>query len=627
MCSPSPPLARLLRLLLPSVEGLCLTIQCLAIQCLAISGLAVPVLASEAASETASEAASDIWLQDLAQDAGLDFVQWSGAAGRLDFLDMMGGGCALFDADGDGDLDVYLAQGALIRPGDAGKTLLPPPSERPTDRFYRNESAGHTMRFVDATEASGLVAAGYGQGVATGDADGDGLLDLFVANYGPDQLWRSRGDGTFDNVTEAAGVAGDDDGWSVGGTFFDADSDGDLDLFVISYVEWQSSDEKRCYDSSSRVNYCGPEGYQGTTNRFFRNRGDGTFEDATQAAGLAADGLPSLGVVAFDADHDGRLDLYVANDGQVNRLWLQQENGAFRDEALLAGLAVNGRGLAEAGMGLTAGDADGDGDLDLFVSHLETETNTLYADLGGGLFEDRTLSYGLSADSLSFTSFGTAFVDLDLDGRLDLPVVSGAVRLAVERPANLEPGPRSLGQANQLFVSGVAPAGGAAFTDRSELAGDDFPQPETSRGLAVGDVDGDGDDDLLLTQIDAPVRLLRNLAGDGKPWLGVRVVEPAGRDDALRDALGALVTLHDESGASRVRRAATDGSFACASDPRVRFALAGLETPRSISVRWTDGSVELFPAPESGRYSTLVRGKGKGEENTNAPTAADSTTD
>lgn len=595
MVYPSRSIARLLRLLVLPAAGLCSTL---------------PIVASE------------VWLEDVAPAAGLDFVQWSGAAGRLDFLEMMGGGCALFDADGDGDLDIYLAQGALIRPEDAGKTLRPPPDMKtlesmPTDRFFRNDSSDGTLRFVDATDASGLAAtglaaSGYGQGVATGDADGDGYLDLFVANYGPDQLWRSRGDGTFENITEAAGVAGDDDGWTVGGTFFDADGDQDLDLFVISYVEWQSDDEKRCYDSSSRVNFCGPEGYRGSVNRFFRNRGDGTFEDATKTAGLAADGLPSLGVVAFDADHDGRPDLYVANDGQANRLWQQQPDGTFRDEALLAGLAVNGRGLAEAGMGLTAGDADADGDLDLFVSHLETETNTLYADLGGGLFEDRTLPYGLSADSLSFTSFGTAFADLDLDGRLDLPVVSGAVRLAVERPADLEPGPRSLGQANQLFVSGEA-RDGAAFTDRSELAGDDFRRPETSRGLAVGDVDGDGDDDLLTTQIDAPVRLFRNLAGDGQPWLGVRVVEPTGRNDGLRDALGAMVTLHDAKGSQRVRRAATDGSFACASDPRVRFALAGLETPRSISVRWTDGSVEVFPAPDAGRYSTLVRGEGKAD--------------
>lgn len=576
------------------------------------SDSAGPVQTAEASeTSTTGNAQETPWLEDVAPTAGLDFVQWSGAAGRLDFLEMMGGGCALFDADGDDDLDVYLAQGALLRPDDAGKTLLPP-VEPLIDRFYRNDSADGVLRFVDATQASGLVARAYGQGAATGDVDGDGHLDLFVANYGPDQLWRSRGDGTFENLTEAAGVAGDSDGWSIGGTFFDAEGDGDLDLFVISYVEWASSDDKRCYDASSRLNFCGPEGYRGALNRFFRNRGDGTFEDATTAAGLAAEGLPSLGVVAFDADGNGRLDLYVANDGQVNRLWLQQPDGTFRDEALLAGLAVNGRGLAEAGMGLTAGDADGDGDLDLFVAHLETETNTLYADLGGGLFEDRTLAYGLSADSLAFTSFGTAFVDLDLEGRLDLPVVSGAVRLPVERPAGLEPGPRSLGQANQLFVSvPTPPQKGALFTDHSAAGGEHWGKLETSRGLAVGDVDGDGDDDLLVTQIDAPVRLFRNRAGDGKAWLGLRVVESTGRNETLRDALGAVVELHRKDGPPRVRRAATDGSFGCASDPRVRFGLEGFGDVTGVTVRWTDGSAETFEAPEPGRYSTLVKGKGK----------------
>ncbi|MDA8018183.1 MAG: CRTAC1 family protein [Thermoanaerobaculia bacterium] len=560
---------------------------------------------------------SEPWLEDVAKDVGLDFVQWSGAAGRLDFLEMMGGGCALFDADGDGDLDVYLAQGALLRPSDDGKTLVPlPKGEKgglPMDRFYRNESTDGTLRFVDATGASGLVATGYGQGVATGDVDGDGLLDVFVANYGPDQLWRSRGDGTFEDLTTSSAIAGDDRGWSAGGTFFDAEGDGDLDLFVISYVEWTSRDDRRCYDASSRLNFCGPEGYQGAVNRFYRNRGNGTFEDATTAAGMLLDGLPSLGVVAFDANEDHRLDLYVANDGQVNRLWLQQPSGTFRDEALLAGLAVNGRGMAEAGMGLAAGDADDDGDLDLFVSHLETETNTLYADLGGGLFEDRTLAYGLSADSLAFTSFGTVFADLDLDGRLDLPVVSGAVRLPVERTPDLVPGPRSLGQANQLFVHLADGPRGPRFEDRSELGGKDFLRLETSRGLALGDIDGDGDEDLLVTQIDAPVRLFRNRIGDGKPWLGVRVLEPAGRPDALRDALGAVVSLQREGGAPRVRRAATDGSFACASDPRIRFALEGFGEVTGVSVRWTDGREETFAAPQPGGYTSLVRGRGLDE--------------
>ena len=542
---------------------------------------------------------------ERALETGLDVHHDSGADGAYHFPEINGAGAALFDADGDGDLDLDLVSSAPF-PDRAG---------RPSDRFYRNESSGGVLRYIDATEASGFVAPGYGQGVATGDIDGDGRLDLFVANYGADQLWRSRGDGTFDNVTEAAGVSGDAEGWSVGGTFFDADSDGDLDLFVISYVEWRSSDEKQCYDASSRVNFCGPEGYRGAVNRLYRNRGDGTFEDATTATGLAADGLPSLGVVAFDANADGRLDLYVANDGQVNRLWIRQENGSFADEALLAGLAVNRRGLAEASMGLAMGDADGDGDLDLFVSHLETETNTLYADLGGGLFEDRTLAYGLSADSLSFTSFGTAFADLDLDGRLDLPVVSGAVRLTVERPAGLEPGPRSLGQANQLFVGLPAPASkGASFTDRTALAGADWSRLETSRGLALGDVDNDGDEDLLVTQIDAPVRLFRNLAGDGRSWLGIRVLEPTGRPDTLRDALGAVVSLNGKDGSRRVRRAATDGSFACASDPRIRFALEGLGELASLSVRWPDGSVEHFSVPAPNGYSTLTRGTGQAKE-------------
>ncbi|MEO1370333.1 MAG: VCBS repeat-containing protein, partial [Acidobacteriota bacterium] len=316
--------------------------------------------------------------------SGLEFTHWNGRTGALYFPEMTGQGAALFDADGDGDLDAYMVQGTWLRPEDRGKTLEKAPRDRPMDRFFRNEGVRDGLpRFVDATADSGLRATGYGMGVATGDVDGDGHADLYVANYGKDQLWRSRGDGTFEDWTERSGIAGDaavgGKGWSIGGTFADFDRDGDLDLFVLDYVRFDIVQNPTCYANSSRRDYCGPASFKPAVNRFYRNRGDGTFEDASLAAGVGSHAGASLGVVAADLDADGWLDLYVANDGQENNFWRNAGDGTFSDEALLAGVAFNREGQPEASMGVAVGDFDNDRDLDLFLTHLMGETNTLGA--------------------------------------------------------------------------------------------------------------------------------------------------------------------------------------------------------------------------------------------------------
>ena len=566
---------------------------------------------------TALPAAADGLFVDRSSESGLVFTHWNGRTGALYFPEMTGQGAALFDADGDGDLDVYFVQGAHLQPEHRGKTLEQPPEEKPRDRFFRNEGVKDGLpRFVDATDASGLEATGYGMGVVTGDVDGDGHTDLFVANYGQDQLWRNRGDGTFENWTSRAGISGSaaagGKGWSIGGTFGDFDRDGDLDLFVLDYVRFDVKKNPSCYADSSRRDYCGPSSFESVINRFYRNRGDGTFEDHTTPSGLGSHAGASLGVVAADFDADGWLDLYVANDGEENNLWLNKGDGSFSDEALLAGVAFNREGQPEASMGIAVGDVDNDADLDLFLTHLMGETNTLYTDQGGALFDDRSIESGLAAPSLGLTSFGTAFVDVDNDSWLDLVVVSGAVRQLEELAQAGDDYP--LDQVDQLFLNRAG-----RFVDASRRAGKAFAEPAVGRGLATGDIDNDGDVDLLVLNNLGPARLLINQAPQGT-WMGLDL-----RNKADGPALAATVEVKRRSGKSFLRRAASDGSYASASDPRVLIGLGDNSDPvKQLVVRWADGSQDTFAAPPTGRYSVLEQGKGltPGQGDTKTPKSA-----
>ena len=550
-------------------------------------------------------ASSPVTAQDLLRDvtevSGLQFRHFNGRTGELYFPEMTGQGAALFDADGDGDLDAYLVQGGYLLPGDRGKTLEKAPPGPLTDRlFIQTGLVDGVPRFEDRTTKSGLKAEGYGMGVACGDVDGDGFVDLFVANVGHDQLWRNRGDGTFEDWTAKAGVAGGATGWTVGAAFADFDADGHLDLVVIDYVRYDATKNVVCYAGSSRRDYCGPSAFPAVPNRLYRNRGDGTFEDWTARSGLGDAPGASLGVVADDFDGDGHMDIYVANDGQPNNLWLGSGDGKFRDEALLAGVALNREGQPEASMGVTVGDVDGDGDGDLFMTHLMGETNTLYLNQGGAFFEDRTIEMGLAGSSLSFTSFGTGFVDLDADGWLDLVALSGAVKIQEDQARRGDPYP--LGQPNQIFLSRA----GKGFAQADGRGGASFTAAEVSRGLALGDVDNDGDVDLLITNNHGPARLL---LVDGAPtsWLGARVLRRAGKRTS--PALGAWVELRPAAGASVFRRSGTDGSYASASDSRIVSTVPGTG-PVEARVRWPDGKVEIFPGLARGRYHDLIQGTG-----------------
>ncbi len=540
---------------------------------------------------------------DATAEAGLDFVHHNGMFGGYHMAVLMGPGAALFDAHGDGDLDAYLVQGTDLAPGST-------PSR--SDRLFRNDTVPEgPPRFTDVTSVSGELGTGYGMGVAAADYDADGDVDLYVTNFGPNQLLRNRGDGTFEDVTAAAGAG--DERWSVPAVFFDFDGDGRLDLYVGNYLVYEhATDGRVCVNPSGGDEYCGASLFPGDADRLLRNLGDGTFEDVTEAAGLVvAEPGRALGAVAADLDADGDVDLYVGNDAGANQLWRNLGGPAgrvtFVDDALLSGTALNGAGKTEATMGIGVADYDRDGDADLFLAHLVVETHTLYRNRGDGLFEDATAAAGLAGPSRLHTGFGTAFLDFDGDGWLDLFVANGAVQSIASLVTRGDPFP--FHETNQLLRNlGADDSGAVRYQDVSDEAGDVFTLSASSRGTAVGDIDGDGDTDLLVANNAGSVRLLRNPADPGDHWVGLR---PVTGGDVVRDALGADVTLVLAGGGSRHGRVATDGSYASASDPRLVFALGAEERVTAVRVRWADGSVEEFPAVERGRTSTLRQGDGR----------------
>ncbi|MCY3966497.1 MAG: CRTAC1 family protein [Acidobacteria bacterium] len=539
---------------------------------------------------------------DAAPASNLDFVYFNGMSGEHYFNEIMGGGAALFDFDNDGDPDLYLAQGGMpspdLSPDDA---LFPPPPGTPlTDRLYRNDlepgATGASLRFTDVTDASRIEAAGYGMGVATGDFDNDGWTDLYVTNFGSNQFLRNRGDGTFDDVTAASGA--DDPRWSVAATFFDFDRDGWLDLYVGNYVDYSLEGHSPCPLPSGVMTYCAPGAYRPAADSLFRNRRDGTFEDVSTPSGIGTEPGSGLGAVAADFNGDRWIDLYVANDLMWNRLWINRGDGTFADNALLAGVAVNSEGQPEAGMGVDAGDFNGDGQPDIVLSHLEQETNTLYVNGGAGLFRDQSASSQLGPPSLPFTAFGIGWIDYDNDSWLDLLVVNGAV---IGIDAQIREGdPYPLRQTDQLFRN----LGDGSFAEVTAEAGAVFESSEVSRAAAFGDVDNDGDLDVVVVNSNAPTRLLLNQVGQNRPWLGLRLVAHN------RDALGAQVLIHRQGATPIWRHVHTDGSYASARDPRLLIGLGEANAVSHVEVRWPDGTAERWADLQVGEYQTLVQGEG-----------------
>jgi hypothetical protein len=505
--------------------------------------------------------------------------------GRYQAHEMSGTGLALLDYDVDGDLDIY--------------QVCAPPPDRPQDpapnRLYQQQTDGS---FLEVPGASGLADGGYGYGVAIGDVEGDGDADVFVANLHADTLCLNGGGGNFSAAGNEVGILGDH--WSSSAAFFDYDRDGDLDLYVSRYaIDNPALSCKR--GIAAKRDYCGPQSYLAAQDALYRNQGDGTFVDASRVSGIHHL-RRGLGVVCVDFTGDGWVDIFVANDMDANLLYVNQGDGTFVDEALARGVAVDGAGAAEASMGVALGDVNGDGRFDLFMTHLVDQTNTLYVtDAGPGQFADRSTSSGLGRPSLQLTGWGCGFVDFDHDGTLDLAVVNGRVARGPVLPgADVGNFWNDYAEPNQLFLKQED----GRFADRSSQGGDFTARVEVSRALAFGDLDRDGDVDLVMTNLDNSLRVFRNDAPKrGQHWLQVRA------KTGKRDALGALITI-EAGGIRQMRWLITSYSYQVANEPVVHFGLGAATKIDFIEILWPDGSRERFPPAGVDQVVILRQGEG-----------------
>ncbi len=501
---------------------------------------------------------------------------------------IVGAGVALADFDGDGDLDVYFVQGG-------GSVVAG--SDRTANQYLRNNLVeNQALTFSNVTDQFGGADTHYGMGVATGDIDNDGDVDLYVTNVGRNTLYLNDGFGRLRDVTDGAGVG--HDGWSAGASFADYDQDGLLDLFVTHYVGATWTENPTCKNALGEKDYCSPEVFDRTSDTLYRNLGNGQFEDVSERSGIAVAKAAGLGVVAADFDQDGWLDFFVANDQSANFLWRNTGDGRFEETGMLSGSAYNAHGMAEASMGVTAADFDGDGDEDLFMTHLGAQTNTLYVNDGQGGFSDGTDLARLGSASLVFTGFGARWFDVDNDTDLDLFVANGAISAQPER-AGVSMFPYE--QRNQLFLLESA----GRYVEWRDTQGGALEHIAVSRGAAFGDLDNDGDTDVVVTNANGPAQLLLN-NNDNEHWVGFSLRLPEGK----RDAIGARIAVMRRNQNTLWRRVNTDGSYLSANDPRVLIGLGPGTGSLAIGVVWPNGQRERWLDVAPGRYHTLVKGTG-----------------
>ncbi len=530
-------------------------------------------------------ASSSQLFADITAQSGVDFEHRSGLDGSFRIAQIMGSGLAVFDADNDTDLDLFFVNGQSL-----------------PNRLFIQVSPG---QFEDRTDESGLGDTGNGMGAAIGDIDNDGDIDLFVSNVGADRLYRNDGAGRFTDISNK--LDRDPKTWSTSAAMFDYDRDGDLDIYVAGYID--EKPPQQCRTQGRRPDFCAPAAYPGVADRLLRNDGV-VFADVSTKSGLTQTQGRGLGLAVHDFDGNGWPDIFVANDGEANNLWLNSGEGFFEDHAVRAGVAYNMFGKPEASMGVALGDTDGNGSLDLFVTHLSTETNTLYGG-GGGNMLDKTAASGLGAASLPYTGFGTAMFDVELDGDLDIAVANGRVTLSPEHDkatadeqkdtAKLAHFITGYGEPDQVFVND----GSGRFEAGCPGAGPFCNEPSVARGLLAIDIDSDGDLDLLITRSNGSARIYRNDAPRAGDWLTVRVLDRTGSHDAI----GAIVEL---SGArsTQIRLVRHSSSYLSSADARVHFGVPPQYAVTGMTVTWPDGERERFEVPGLNRQMTVQQGSG-----------------
>ena len=521
---------------------------------------------------------------DVTTQASIRFVHNSGAFGRKYLPETMGSGAVWFDADGDGSQDLLFVN-STSWPGRPGPGSLP--------ALYRNTRAG---AFVDITRGSGLDVALYGMGAAAADYDNDGKVDVYVTALGGNRLFRNLGAGKFADVTSAAGVA--DSGFSTSALWFDYDTDGKLDLFVAHYVDWRIDNDLFCTLDGKNKSYCTPESYKGQSPSLFRNRGNGTFEDVTKQAGIYDASSKGLGVAMFDFDGDGRIDLFVANDTEPNRLYRNRGDGTFKDVAVGAGVAFSEAGVARAGMGVDASDYDGSGRPSLIIGNFANQMMALYHNEGHGLFIDDAPKSAIGRSSLLSLTFGCFFFDYDLDGLPDIFAANGHVSDDIERVQ-----PRvTYAQRPHLFHN----AGRKQFEDVGAQAGPALQRAIVARGAAYSDYDLDGDLDIIVTTNNGPARLFRNDGGNRNNVLRVQTVGTASN----RDGIGARVEVAVRGGARLWQIVKTGSSYASQSELPLTFGLGAATGVDGVRVTWPTGRVDAIGALGANQIVTIQEGSG-----------------